>query len=285
MHVCLTGRNPEYTKNIRYHWGSSTVSSAIFPLCSNISMSTVSLLSLISLILTLCFSQMKWWIPAVKMLTENRRMPRCLMVCATTKIHLCDVLWPSLLTSTFSCNIVWVEDEGMEIKRQITGMMRLLSDKTGRVYQRVGTEQDGLAKEPQGGHLTWTHQPAALSLVSDDFQSNTWSCAGDPGPSPSSTSTRIPNGPGCGQYSTRSKAMRIHSNTKDLIKVTGANSRFPPSGRFGATHTILKTQIHWLCWKMISLFLVKNMSGSKSSLSANLYRHFGYWNVSYKNMW
>lgn len=107
----------------------------------------------------------------------------------------------------------------MEIKRQITGMMRLLSDKTGRVYQRAGAEQDSLTKDPQERHPTWEQQPAPLSLVSEDHQSNSWSPAGEPGPSPSSISTPIPNGPVCGQYSTRSKAMRILNNTKDLIKV------------------------------------------------------------------
>uniref|UniRef100_A0A3B4UTK6 Si:ch211-220f12.4 n=1 Tax=Seriola dumerili TaxID=41447 RepID=A0A3B4UTK6_SERDU len=91
----------------------------------------------------------------------------------------------------------WLGDEGMEIKRQITGMMRLLSDKTSRVYQRVGTEQDTLTKEPQERHLAWVHQPVPLSLVSEDHQSNSWNSAGDPGPSPSSVSTPIPNGPGC----------------------------------------------------------------------------------------
>lgn len=132
-----------------------------------------------------------------------------------------------IIPTPFSLNVVWVGDEGMEIKRQITGMMRLLSDKTGRVYQRVGAEQDSLTKEPQERHLTWVHQPAPLSLVSEDHQSNSWNSAGDPGPSPSSISTPIPNGPSCGQYSTRSKAMRILNNTKDLIKVNEANGRVP----------------------------------------------------------
>uniref|UniRef100_A0A3Q3L746 Si:ch211-220f12.4 n=1 Tax=Mastacembelus armatus TaxID=205130 RepID=A0A3Q3L746_9TELE len=96
----------------------------------------------------------------------------------------------------------------MEIKRQITGMMRLLSDKTSRVYQRVGTEQDSLTREPQDGHLTWLHQPVPLSLVSENHQSNSWHSAGDPGPSLSSTSTA--NGPGSGQYT------RINRNKKKL---------------------------------------------------------------------
>uniref|UniRef100_A0A669BQB3 BEN domain containing 7 n=1 Tax=Oreochromis niloticus TaxID=8128 RepID=A0A669BQB3_ORENI len=104
----------------------------------------------------------------------------------------------------------------MEIKRQITGMMRLLSDKTSRVYQRAGTEQDSLIKEPQEKPLNWVNQPALLSL--------------DPGPSPSSISIPVPNGPGCGQYSTRSRALRILNSTKDLIKVNETNGRiFPPT--------------------------------------------------------
>ncbi|XP_029289937.1 BEN domain-containing protein 7 isoform X3 [Cottoperca gobio] len=119
---------------------------------------------------------------------------------------------------------VWLRDEGVEIKRQITGMMRLLSDKTGRVYQRVVTEQDSLSKEPQDRHLTWVHQPAPSSLVSEEHQSNSWNSAGDPGPSPSSISTSIVNGPGCGQYSTRSKALRILDNNKDLTKADEANA-------------------------------------------------------------
>uniref|UniRef100_A0A673AC33 Si:ch211-220f12.4 n=1 Tax=Sphaeramia orbicularis TaxID=375764 RepID=A0A673AC33_9TELE len=89
----------------------------------------------------------------------------------------------------------------MEIKRQITGMMRLLSDKTGRVYQRVGAERDNLTKEPQDVHQTWDHgsSPSPLAPVS--------------------------NGLDCGQYSTRSKALRILNSTKDLIKVNEANGK------------------------------------------------------------
>uniref|UniRef100_A0A665UDX7 Si:ch211-220f12.4 n=1 Tax=Echeneis naucrates TaxID=173247 RepID=A0A665UDX7_ECHNA len=69
----------------------------------------------------------------------------------------------------------------MEIKRQITGMMRLLSDKSSRVYQRVATEQESLTKEPQDRRLAWVHQPVPLSLVSEDHQSNNWNSTGDPG--------------------------------------------------------------------------------------------------------
>lgn len=103
--------------------------------------------------------------------------------------------------------------------------MRLLSDKTGRVYQRVGLEQDSLTVNPHDGHETWVHQPAPLSLGSED--SNSWNSAGDPGPSPLSISTPLLNGQGCGQYSTRSKTLKILSSTNDLIKVKEVNGRVP----------------------------------------------------------
>ncbi|XP_056272927.1 BEN domain-containing protein 7 [Pseudoliparis swirei] len=124
---------------------------------------------------------------------------------------------------------VWLGDEGVEIKRQITGMMRLLSDKTGRVYHRVVTEQESSTKDPQDRHLTWVHQPATSSLVSEDHQSNSWNSAGDPGPLLSSISTPIPNGLSCGQCSTRSKALRSFNNTKDPIKVNEDNDVGPPA--------------------------------------------------------
>ncbi|XP_035498915.1 BEN domain-containing protein 7 isoform X2 [Scophthalmus maximus] len=123
---------------------------------------------------------------------------------------------------------VWLGDEGMEIKRQITGMMRLLSDKSSRAYQRAGAEQGSLTKEPQDGCRAWVHQAAPFSLVSEDHQVNSWNSAGDLGPSPPSISTPIANGPGCGQYSTRSKALRILSSTKDFIKVKEANADVGP---------------------------------------------------------
>lgn len=111
----------------------------------------------------------------------------------------------------------------MEIKKQITGMMRLLSDKASRAYQRVGAEQGSSKKEPQDNHLNWVHQPQSLAL--EDYQSKSWSSTGDQGSSP--TSITMPNGPGCSQYSTRSKALRIMNNTKDLINLSGADGRAP----------------------------------------------------------
>ncbi|KFO25662.1 BEN domain-containing protein 7, partial [Fukomys damarensis] len=46
-------------------------------------------------------------------------------------------------------------DESMEIKKQITGMRRLLNDSTGRIYQRVGKEGEKLKEEPQDLDLIW----------------------------------------------------------------------------------------------------------------------------------
>ncbi|KAM9854744.1 BEN domain-containing protein 7 [Aulostomus maculatus] len=120
---------------------------------------------------------------------------------------------------------VWLGDEGMEIKKQITGMMRLLSDKTSRVYQRVETEQDSLTKTPSDRHLTWM-QPAPFSVASKDHQINSCNSAGDAGPSPLTVSTPIPNGPDCGQNSTGSKGLRI-INT-DQIKVNETNADMVP---------------------------------------------------------
>ncbi|KAG7522291.1 hypothetical protein JOB18_018230 [Solea senegalensis] len=119
-------------------------------------------------------------------------------------------------------DVVWLGDEGVEIKRQITGMMRLLRDKSSRVYQRAGAEQDGGTKEPQDGCRESEHQSAPLFLGSEDHQSNSWDCAGDLGASPSSASTTTPKGPVCDQYSTHSKALRIH-NDKDLLNLLKVN--------------------------------------------------------------
>ncbi|XP_062245669.1 BEN domain-containing protein 7 [Platichthys flesus] len=127
--------------------------------------------------------------------------------------------------------VVWLGDEGMEIKRQITGMMQLLSDKSSRAYHRVGAEQDSSVTEPpEADCRAWLHQPASLPLVSEDHQSNSWSSAADMGPATTSTiSTPIPGDPGCSQYSTRSKALRILNHTKDGIKVNEDNDVVPPA--------------------------------------------------------
>ncbi|XP_056622675.1 BEN domain-containing protein 7 isoform X2 [Triplophysa dalaica] len=93
---------------------------------------------------------------------------------------------------------VWLGDEGMEIKKQITGMMRLLSDKTGRVYQRVGRERETLKQEPQEDAFS---MPVTQSPTHENPQY--WSSV-------------LPLTHG--QYSTRSRTQRMlnHSKTNDM---------------------------------------------------------------------
>ncbi|XP_051726443.1 BEN domain-containing protein 7 isoform X2 [Ctenopharyngodon idella] len=90
---------------------------------------------------------------------------------------------------------VWLGDEGMEIKKQITGMMRLLSDKTGRVYQRVGREGETLKQEPQEEALS---PPMAQSPAPEHLQYG-WSS--------------VPP-LAHGQYGTRSKTQRMLNHLK-----------------------------------------------------------------------
>lgn len=50
---------------------------------------------------------------------------------------------------------IFIEDESMEIKKQVTGMRRLLNDSAGRRYQRVGKEGEKLKEEPQDPESVW----------------------------------------------------------------------------------------------------------------------------------
>uniref|UniRef100_A0A8D0SIC1 BEN domain-containing protein 7 n=1 Tax=Sus scrofa TaxID=9823 RepID=A0A8D0SIC1_PIG len=50
---------------------------------------------------------------------------------------------------------IFLGDESMEIKKQITGMRRLLNDSAGRIYQRVGKEGEKLKEEPQDLDSIW----------------------------------------------------------------------------------------------------------------------------------
>lgn len=134
----------------------------------------------------------------------------------------CAILNAPLSKHSALCS-VWLGEEGVEIKRQITGMMRFLSDKPGRVHQRVGAEGENLKKEPQDEHLSWAHHPTALPLVSEDHQDNILGSTGDPGPSLSTTSTN--KGQGYGQYSTRSKTLRVQNSSKDVVKMNEYNGK------------------------------------------------------------
>ncbi|XP_028813759.1 BEN domain-containing protein 7 isoform X2 [Denticeps clupeoides] len=97
----------------------------------------------------------------------------------------------------------WLGDDGMEIKRQITGMMRLLSDKSGRVYHRVPREGDGLREEPRD---------EAFGLDPDEPQHSAWTS----GPLSSA------------QYGTRSRTQRMIGQTKDAVRPNDVAVPPPP---------------------------------------------------------
>ncbi|MBN3296815.1 BEND7 protein, partial [Amia calva] len=101
----------------------------------------------------------------------------------------------------------------MEIKKQITGMMRLLNDKAGRVYQRVGKEGENLKQEPQEVDLRWAQAACAAvpspSASQEDPQHSTWNQ--EPAARPQVS----------GQYGTRSKTLKMINKTKNTVKTNG----------------------------------------------------------------
>uniref|UniRef100_A0A2K6KWY8 BEN domain-containing protein n=1 Tax=Rhinopithecus bieti TaxID=61621 RepID=A0A2K6KWY8_RHIBE len=87
----------------------------------------------------------------------------------------------------------------MEIKKQITGMRRLLNDSTGRIYQRVGKEGEKLKEEPQDLDLVW---PPRLNSSAEAPQSLH--------PSSRGVWNELPpqSGQFSGQYGTRSRTFQ-----------------------------------------------------------------------------
>ncbi|XP_059916157.1 BEN domain-containing protein 7 [Gadus macrocephalus] len=116
------------------------------------------------------------------------------------------------------------EEPGTEIKRQITGMMRLLSDKTGRVYQRTGAKGDDLKKDPQDYGPSWVQPPATLPHLPENHN---WTHAAEPEPS-SSCPIPIANGQRYTHETTCSTAPRVRNQPKDE-----ANDKAPPSSPEG----------------------------------------------------
>ncbi|XP_056429332.1 BEN domain-containing protein 7 isoform X2 [Hyla sarda] len=89
-------------------------------------------------------------------------------------------------------------DEGMEIKKQITGMRRLLNDSTGWVYQRVGKEGEKLKEGVHDLDMNWTDSMSTSCSADNPIHSThaTWNNV------PVQTSD-FP-----GQYGTRSKTVQ-----------------------------------------------------------------------------
>jgi hypothetical protein len=92
----------------------------------------------------------------------------------------------------------------MEIKKQITGMRRLLNDSTGRIYQRVGKEGEKLKEEPQDLDLVW---PQRLNSSAEALQSLH--------PPSRGTWNELPpqSGQFPGQYGTRSRTFQSQPHT------------------------------------------------------------------------
>ncbi|XP_065777211.1 BEN domain-containing protein 7 isoform X7 [Muntiacus reevesi] len=94
-------------------------------------------------------------------------------------------------------------DESMEIKKQITGMRRLLNDSAGRIYQRVGKEGEKLKEEPQDLDAIW---PQRLNSAEAPQSLH---------PSSRGTWNELPpqSGQFPGQYGTRSRTFQNQPHT------------------------------------------------------------------------
>ncbi|KAM5170211.1 BEN domain-containing protein 7 [Mantella aurantiaca] len=91
-------------------------------------------------------------------------------------------------------------DEGMEIKKQITGMRRLLNDSTVRIYQRVGKEGEKLKEERHDMDMSWTGSLSPPCAADDPIH---------PAQAPWNNMT-IQASEFSGQYGTRSKTVQNH---------------------------------------------------------------------------
>ncbi|XP_055284720.1 BEN domain-containing protein 7 isoform X3 [Moschus berezovskii] len=98
---------------------------------------------------------------------------------------------------------IFLGDESMEIKKQITGMRRLLNDSAGRIYQRVGKEGEKLKEEPQDLDAIWPQRLNSAEVP--------------PSLHPSSRGTwnELPpqSGQFSGQYGTRSRTFQSQPHT------------------------------------------------------------------------
>ncbi|XP_051007288.1 BEN domain-containing protein 7 isoform X1 [Acomys russatus] len=117
---------------------------------------------------------------------------------------------------------IFLGDESLEIKKQITGMRRLLNDSTGRIYQRVGKEGEKLKEEPQDLDLVW---PQRLNSSAEAPQ----------GLHPPSRGAwnELPaqSGQLSGQYGTRSRAFQSQppASASSNGELPGVNSSVGPN--------------------------------------------------------
>ncbi|XP_063109848.1 BEN domain-containing protein 7 isoform X2 [Cavia porcellus] len=98
---------------------------------------------------------------------------------------------------------IFLGDESMEIKKQITGMRRLLNDSTGRIYQRVGKEGEKLKEEPQDLDLVWPQRSNSSAEAPQSL----------PPPSRAWNELTPHSGQFSGQYGTRSQTFQSQPHT------------------------------------------------------------------------
>lgn len=101
----------------------------------------------------------------------------------------------------------------MEIKKQITGMRRLLNDSTGRIYQRVGKEGEKLKEEPQDLDLVWPQRSNSSAEAPQSL----------PPPSRAWNELTPHSGQFSGQYGTRSQTFQSQPHT-----TASSNGMFSP---------------------------------------------------------
>ncbi|XP_045389613.1 BEN domain-containing protein 7 isoform X3 [Lemur catta] len=94
---------------------------------------------------------------------------------------------------------IFLGDESMEIKKQITGMRRLLNDSAGRIYQRVGKEGEKLKEEPQDVDLVWPPRLNSSTEAPPSFHPSTRGAWNELPPQ---------SGQFSGQYGTRSRTFQ-----------------------------------------------------------------------------
>ncbi|XP_046288402.1 BEN domain-containing protein 7 isoform X5 [Marmota monax] len=99
---------------------------------------------------------------------------------------------------------IFLGDESMEIKKQITGMRRLLNDSTGRIYQRVGKEGEKLKEEPQDLDLVWPQHLNSSAVAPQRLHSSSRGVWNELSPQ---------SGQFSGQYGTRSRTFQSQPHT------------------------------------------------------------------------
>nr|XP_058915177.1 BEN domain-containing protein 7 isoform X3 [Kogia breviceps] len=97
---------------------------------------------------------------------------------------------------------IFLGDESMEIKKQITGMRRLLNDSAGRVYQRVGKDGEKLKEEPQDLDSIWPQRSNSVEAPPSLHPSSRGAWSELPAQS----------GQFSGQYGTRSRTFQSQSH-------------------------------------------------------------------------